>query len=276
MRLIKAVLLGSSLALLAAPAMAQDDRPERPQRAAQLTPEQREAAWKLQVKGFAHQAGVSDENAEKLGKAYLKARKETNKSLREALGRGGRGGDGGDDDGGRGGRGGGEGGGRGGGGGGGAGGGGGGGDFGGMRQIMAEHREEFEEAIADLLDDDQHNRAMITLGTFNLSWDGMVNKVIGFTLADDATMTALEAIENYVAEVTELRESGDRQNMRQGMQDARSTLLDAMGAILTEEQTKEFQSSVNAGFGGRRGGPGGRGGRGSDGGQGGGRGGDGI
>lgn len=143
---------------------------------------------------------------------------------------------------------------------------------------MTEHRDRFQEAITGLLDDDQLKRAMITLGSFNNSWDGMVHKIIGFALADDSSMTALESIENYIADLTTLRESGDFQNMRQGMQDARGKLMDAMGALLTEEQVKAFQTSVNAGFGGRRGGPGGpggRGGRGGDGAERGGRGGGG-
>ena len=118
-----------------------------------------------------------------------------------------------------------------------------------------------QDALDDIIKGKTLERAMVTFGTFNSSWDSMTSAIAGFKLGDDKTLEAMKPIEDYIAELTAIRESGDFQNMRQGLMDARAKLTDAMKALLDEEQNKKFSQTMNTGFGRQRG-PGGRGGRG--------------
>ncbi len=131
---------------------------------------------------------------------------------------------------------------------------------------MTEHRDKLHDTLDDFITDKSLERAMLTFGSFDSSWDRMVNAIAGFELGDDKTLETLKPIEDYVAEFASIRASGDFQSMRQGMQDARSKLTDAMKTLLSEEQSGKFNQVMNPGFGRRRGGAGGPGGRGGRGG----------
>ena len=89
-----------------------------------------------------------------------------------------------------------------------------------------------QDALDDSITGKTLERAMVTFGTFNSSWDSMTSAIAGFKLGDDKTLEAMKPIEDYIAELTAIRESGDFQNIRQGMMDARAKLTDAMKAMV--------------------------------------------
>ena len=258
MRYVKQIVAGLCLMLAALPAVAQEDAPTRPQRPPQPTAEELEKAWKLEAKCFAIGVKLDEEQTAKVTKIYIDARKSLG-DIMPGQGRGGQG---------RGGAGAGAGGqGRGGAAGGGAGAGGGaageggaGGDPQAIRERLEAERQKLRTALDEVLDDKPLERAMNTLGAFatGANWDRMVLAVAGFELGDEKTMTALKPIEQYVADLSAVRESGDREGMRQAMMDARTKLMEGMETVLNEEQLAQFQRSATPGQrgGGQRGGGG--------------------
>jgi len=264
MRTIHRIVAGLCLTLITLPAVAQDDAPTRPQRPPQPTAEELEKAWTLQAKCYAVGVKLDEEQTGKVTKIYVDARKSLG-DIMPGQGRGGQGRGAGAGGQGRG-EGQGQGQGRGGAGGaGGAAGGGAGGDPQAMRERIEAEREKLRTALDEVLDDKPLEHAMNTLGAFatGANWDRMTLAVVGFELGDEKTMTALKPVEQYVADLSKMRDSTDRESMRQAMQDARTKLLEGMETVLSEEQLQQFQRVVNAGArGGQRGGQ-----RGGDGGE---------
>jgi hypothetical protein len=231
-------------AIVTFPAVAQDDRPERPDRQRQrdrMTPEQAQTVWTLQAGGVANGLGVSGETTKQLTEAYIAARRSANEAMRSRArgegggrGQGARGEGGGRGQGARGGRGG----------------------FG--ADLFKEQREELHTALSGFLTEKQVEKAMPTLGSFNRSWDSMVFAVSEMKLDDSTTFAALKPIEQYIAAVVNARESGDWQAMREVVMDARTKLEEQLGAVLDEDQMKQFTEAAMG-----RGGRGGRGGAGA-------------
>ena len=260
-----------ALAVGCLPAYAQDDPPGRPgggmgrarapQRSQRLTPEKAQAAWKLQAQGVAKGLALKEKNTAKMVEAYAKARQsyaDAVQKLREERQndpdrpRGGQGGQGG-----RGGRGGQAGqagqagqGGQ---------GAGGTGAAGGppdrqdddarqnmqeqMQELLKAEQEKLDADLAMFIAGDQLKYAGYVLGSFDNSWDVMVDMIAGFKLGEEKTFQALKPIEAYVAEITKLRGTGERGANAQPMQEARQKLDRAMGSILDEQQMARFRRS---------------------------------
>jgi hypothetical protein len=258
------------VAVLAGPAMAQGggaggeappgrpprtDRPERQEGPGRinLTPEQREAAWKLEADGVAAGLNLSDEVAEKVTAIYVEARQsheEKTAELRQrARERGGAGGGGGE-------------------GGGGAGGGGGEGGRGAgleiqrqVQEITNASREALKVKLDEVLDGETLDKAAKSLGTFDARWDAMVHTVSGFGLESEAQYAVLWAVETYIVDSATARQGaagGDREGMMQKMRAIREKLEADVKDILSAEQLAQLTRAT--GMGGGRGGPGGGGG----------------
>src|SRR5262249_46346373 len=91
--------------------------------------------------------------------------------------------------------------------------------------------------------------------------DNMADAVAGFKLDATKQQDALVAMEDYVVAQGKARgqlRDGDRDAIRTAMQEAREKLSASMKKLLSEEQFKKFESTMQGGFGGRGGG-GGRG-----------------
>jgi hypothetical protein len=212
-----------------------------------LSPEKAKAAWEFQGKGVASSLGLTDEQTAALVKAYTaartshgeaseKLRKEMQDKMREGGGRDG---------------------------------------FAEMQEKMdalnKSEREKLQKALlAGGLTSGQTERALTTLGSFSRQWDGMADAVIGFNLEAGKLTPARKAMEEFVATTAKARESGDREAMRDAMQEARKKLSDTMKGLLTEEQFGKFEASMGGMRGRGPGGPGGGGDRPQRGGGGGG------
>ncbi|UCD75662.1 MAG: EF-hand domain-containing protein [Phycisphaerales bacterium] len=252
-----------ALAIGCLPAYAQDEPPGRPgggmgrargpQQFGRLTPERAEAAWKLQAGGVAHGLALNEANTAKMIEAYVKARKsyaDGVQKLRDERrsdpdrARGGEGGGRGDRD---------------------AGGERGAGGRAGrpgddsrqnmrdqMQELLKTEQEKLEAELAMFLAGDQLKYAAYVLGSFDSSWDRMVDMIAGFELGRDKTMKALKPIEVYIAETTKLRGTGERGANAQPMREARQKMDKAMESILDERQMARFRrSGAGRGMGGR-------------------------
>lgn len=281
MRCFKTIVSTLALCAMSVPAFAQDEdggkapppgdapRQRQPrgeggqgapggQRPGQLTAEKAKAAWELEAKGVSKSIGLNADQTTKVIAAYSQARTDNNKSMEKLRtemrekAEAAAGDDAAPED-----------------------------RAAAMQEMqkkLAEARkadaDKLSAALAKDLSSDQVTKAMKSLGSFNPSWDNMVNTIAEFNLGEDKTYQALTPIETYVIAVEKVRDSTDREAMRTAMTEARDTLHDSMKKILSEEQMGKFQRSVGGGrgmgMGGPGGAPGGRGGAGRRGGQGGG------
>lgn len=219
------------------------------QRQGPLSPEKAKAAWEWEVKGVAKSLGLTPEQTTKVIAAYTEARTSNNDAMEkmrndmrekaQAAAQG----DGGAPE-----------------------------DRAAMAAEMQKTVNEARKADADKLSAalakdlsaDQVTKAMKSLGSFNPSWDNMVNSIAEFKLGDEKTYQALTPIEAYVIAVDKVRDSTDPEARRTAMTEARDSLTDSMKKILDEEQMGKFQRSIMGGgrMGGGMGGPGGGAGRG--------------
>ncbi len=224
----------------ALPAIAQDEPPKRanvrpmrpeggpavaqPRRAAALTPEQAEAAWKLEATGVARRLGVEEAKTADVVKAYVEARKShdaASEKLREERRAGG-------------------------------GGGGRGAEFlTAMQDLAAAERAKLEKSLAAVLSADQASKAAASLGTFHRPWDQMVHIISGFGLDTQKQQQALNAIEEYVVAQTGMMSQrgpdADREAIAAASREARNQLSDELKGILTEEQFGQIQAALGAG-----------------------------
>ena len=149
--------------------------------------------------------------------------------------------------------------------------GGGGGDFSAFfeAQMTAqrEARASFETTAKEFLSDEQAMTVAKVLGSPNNQWDRLVNALNGFGLAEDKLYEGLAFIRAYVITADEGRmealDAGDFISLQSSAAEAKTTLDEAIAAILSEEQLATWNTSTaprgRGGFG--RGGFGGGGGR---------------
>ncbi|MBY0112869.1 MAG: hypothetical protein K2Y21_08610 [Phycisphaerales bacterium] len=211
----------------------------------QLNPERSAAAWKLQAEGVAKRFDLDPTSTTTLVDAYAAARKENQavadkarEEMRKEMEN----------------------------------------DSGGdrretMRKMMVKQdeiqtasRESLKKAISGVLKGEQLDKAMKSLGSFNRQWDQAVDAVAFFKLDASKQQKALEAIEDYTLAQTEIGnkmramfEIGDMsggQKLREEMDSARKTCIEAVKPMLTQEQAIKFEESLPRGMGGMRG-PGG-------------------
>lgn len=141
-----------------------------------------------------------------------------------------------------------------------------------MEAVTKAEKEKFEKALPGSLSGDQRSKTIASLGAFNRQWDTLTDTLLGMKLDAEKQQTAMAALEDYSAAVGKLRPSGgaatppsdaDREKMRTEMESARKKLTDSLKAVMTDDQIKKFEESMNRGRGqGGRGGQGGQGGAG--------------
>lgn len=209
------------LAFATSPVIAQEEDPvqdAQPRLNRQISPEEIEAAWKLEALGFSHNLKLSEEASAHIVREYTNSRVR----LREAFRKAARGGD--SDAPKRKGPG-----------------------IGGntalmLSQLMKKERVTLLDNLRPLLAGPQLERAMLTLGTFSHDWDRMVHTITGFELSREKTLIALSPIEEFIAGMsdTQLR-SESRAEMQQRMQTQRNELLKSMSNLLDDEQIKTFR-----------------------------------
>jgi hypothetical protein len=202
-----------------------------------MTTEQSKAAWEIQAKSVASQLGVVD--AQAMTTVYVTARK----SYREAVGvaraaaRKDREAAGGGDDGGQGpvGR-----------------------DGRGRRgsdsrfaKVRDAEREKLQSALEPYVQAENLKTAVSILGSFDRSYDGMTNTLLGFKLGDEKTMKAMASLNESVVARGKLA-GMDRENRRDAMMDMRDDLMAGLSVVLDSEQMEALQQSMRRG--GRRGG----------------------
>ena len=188
----------------------------------QLDPEKQEAAWDLQVTGVAKELGLSEEDAAKTSEAYKVVRKSHQEARQELFS-----------------------------------GGGGRGAFQELQAVSDEERAKLESALTDFLSEEQVDKAMPSLGSFNRQWDRFVDALASFELGDEKQHEALNLIKVYVVDSERARSlamlSGDFQSIRSSNQALKETLDGQLAKILSEDQLAKWKEAT-ASRGGRFGG----------------------
>ena len=192
----------------------------------QLAPEKLDAAWSVEAGGVAKELGLDQDATDKLIAAYKEARTSHGKAMEELRSSAG-------------------------------------GDRMAMMQGFAEvndsELQKLQTAITGFLSEDQTQKAIATLGSFNGQWDSMVDTLTGFGLDGDKLHAALGHVSVYIVAVTkataEARANFDFQSLRGARQELKSTLDTALTPSLTEEQmTKWSEATARRGRGGGGGG----------------------
>jgi hypothetical protein len=195
-----------------------------------MDPAKAKAAQELEATGVAKHAGLNEAQTKALVTAYLAARESHNaaaekmrQEMRDQSNDGGRP------------------------------------DFQAMQQKMQDlnksEREKFQKALGSSISAEQGAKVMASLGSFNPQWDRWVDALAELKLDAGKQQQGLEAIEAYII-ASEKARGGDREAMRDAMQDAREKLNDSMKKILNDEQFAKFESGMRPGGRGQ-GGPGG-------------------
>ncbi len=162
----------------------------------------------MEAQYIANKLKLSDENTSKLVAAYLKARKSLTDARQALRSEGTRG-------------------------------------WEGYRDLFDKESKKLEGELGKFLKEKQVKKAMESLGTFNTSWDRMVDALAGFKLEEKALNKALDKVNAYVIDsaklMQEARESGSFQEIRPKFQELREKLNKAIGGILSEEQLEQWK-----------------------------------
>ncbi len=110
-----------------------------------------------------------------------------------------------------------------------------------IQKLNTDHRANLRKAFAEDLTSGQTDRALESLGTFNMQWDRMVDSLNQFKLDDAKGAKANLAVKDYVVAINKIRESGNRETAREDMQAARTKLTAALKDQLNDEQLAEFE-----------------------------------
>jgi len=173
-----------------------------------LSPEKQEAAQKMEAQYIAKKLKLSDDNTSKMVGAYFKARKSLTDARQALRSEGTRG-------------------------------------WEAYREILDKERVKLEGEIGKFLKEKKVKKAMESLGTFNTSWDRMVDALAGFKLEEKALNKALDKVNAYVIDsaklMQEARESGSFREIRPKFQQLRDNLDKAMEGILSAEQLEQWK-----------------------------------
>jgi hypothetical protein len=248
MQRAQSIVVLAAVCFLALPALGQaQDRDQAPEggrggrRAprSQMTTEQSQAAWEMQAKSVASQLGVADPNAQAISTVYVTARKSYREAVgaaraalrkdQEAAGGGDAGGQGpmGRDGNGR----------R--------------GSGARFAKVRDAERVKLQSALEPYVLAENLSKAVAILGSFDRSYDGMTNTLLGFKLGDEKTMKAMATLNEFVVARGKLADM-DREKRRDAMMDMRDDLMAGLSVVLDSEQMKALQQSIRRG--GRRGG----------------------
>jgi chemotaxis protein histidine kinase CheA len=193
----------------------------------QLSPEKARAAWELQAEGVANRLKLTPEQTSALVKAYTDTRTSMQQK-QEELRRARQEGDGMDpaaanEQ---------------------------------MRKAETEAKAKFSKALQDAKISDENaakiNASLGSIGLTGRGWDLMVDTLAGFNLEANKRQQALNAVEEFVVEMSKITESlrdggGNIQEARGKMDETRNKLNGALKSVLTEEQMQEFESVVGRG-----------------------------
>jgi hypothetical protein len=193
---------------IAATSFAQQ-RPVRQPGGAGLSPEKEMAAQTIEAQFVAKTLQLSDDNTSKLAQAYIKARKSLNDARQALRSQGTAGG------------------------------------FQAFQELTDKESKKLEADIKKFLNDDQVKKAMESLGTFNTTWDRMVDALAGYKLEKKALDKALDKVHGYIIESAKLmqqaRASGSFQEIRPKLQELRDKLDKAMESILSKDQLEQWK-----------------------------------
>jgi len=187
-----------------------------------MTAEKRDAAWTLEATGVAAQHELSSEKTTKLIEAYKNARKtqgQATQILRQSGQRGP-------------------------------------GMFQEMLALNESERSKFRAALKDTLSEEEIDKTLASLGTFNNQWDRLVDAFASFGLDDTEQQKGLNLITQYVVDSdkarTEALEAMDFQSLRGSMQTLKEGLDTAMTEIISAEQIADWkEKTAQRGRGGR-------------------------
>ncbi len=200
-------------------------RPEGMGPAAPMSPELQAAAWNLEASGVGHRLGLKDDQTKALAKAYADARtshaaamKKVEQEIVAKLSGGGEKGQIGAE----------------------------------VRKAMgdaeASEKGKFEKSLAGIVSGDQLTKVMGSLGTFNRQWDAIANSIADLKLDAAKQQSVLDIVEDYVSATGKVRPGeGDPAANREASQKARQTALDALRKVLSEDEFKKVETSMQAG-----------------------------
>jgi hypothetical protein len=178
------------------------------QQRAGLSPEKEMAAQTIEAQFVGKSLQLSDDNTSKLAQAYIKARKSLNDARQALRGQGTTG-------------------------------------FQAFQELTEKESKKLEADIKKFLNDDQVKKSMESLGTFNTTWDRMVDALAGYKLEKKAMDKALAKVHDYIIESAKLmqqaRASGSFQEVRPKLQELRDKLDKAMESILSKDQLEQWK-----------------------------------
>ncbi len=208
--LVSALSLALILAVSANDASAQDRRGGGPR----LSPEDAKAAWKVQAMSVSKDLDLSKEKRGVLTEAYVAARESHQKGLEE-LSSG--------EDGGR----------R---------------NYEAYRDVAEKERAKLKTAIKDALTEEQIDKAMPLLGSFNRRWDTFVHALAAFELDRKAKGSALKLINVYVVgynkAMSEAIASRSFDSVRDSLTKLKETLDTGMAKVLSEDQLAKWKEAT--------------------------------
>ena len=98
------------------------------------------------------------------------------------------------------------------------------------------------------MESEQAKKVMESLGTFNSTWDRMVDALGELKLDEKTLEGAMDKVHEYVIESAKLmakaRESGSFDEVRSKMQELRDKLDKEMEGILTKEQNEGWKEKT--------------------------------
>lgn len=118
-----------------------------------------------------------------------------------------------------------------------------------MREVNQAERAKFETALKGFLNQEQTEKALLTLGSFFRRWDGMVEVLDGMDLAEKAREEAMRLTVDYVAEwntaMKAAMASDNRESMREKANNLKENLDAGMAKILSREQMAKWADATD-------------------------------
>ncbi len=117
-----------------------------------------------------------------------------------------------------------------------------------MRQVNQAERAKFETALQGFLNQEQTEKALLTLGSFFRRWDGMVEVLEGMHLADKPREEVLKLTADYVAQWNKAMQvaiaSGNKESMREQANELKDKLDAEVAKFLSPEQMAKWTDAT--------------------------------
>lgn len=177
------------------------------------SPEKSSTIWRLQAKTTAKEFGLSKPEGEKLAESYVAVRTRRSTLLKElpkeiAGGSGHRKN---------------------------------------TEETDTEQREQLKTAIGSILNEEQIETAILSLGSFNPRWDRYVSQIQGFQLDERAQDQALRLTLEYIVNYGKARAAAKAEDTRLSSvvaRDLKSKLDKGLAAFLSEEQSTKWNEAT--------------------------------